>query len=113
MPAIWLPQWQHCWPSRTGRHGTWMPSSSAKGQAATPVCGIGIVSAKAFAYATGCALIAVETFATIARQAPVETDHLDVITDAQQDKIYVQRGVRQATTDSWVLLPNLKIQTFL
>jgi tRNA threonylcarbamoyladenosine biosynthesis protein TsaB len=51
---------------------------------------VGIMSAKAFAYATGCKLIDVETFAAIAMQAPLEATPLDVIGDAQQDKIYVQ-----------------------
>ena len=33
---------------------------------------VGIMSAKTLAYATGCALLAVDTFAVIARQAPPE-----------------------------------------
>src|SRR5947207_12258266 len=68
---------------------------------------VGIASAKVFAYATGCALIAVDTFAVIAAQAsggcqpPVGEKQgadaprspVDVLADAQQDKIYVQRFV--------------------
>jgi tRNA threonylcarbamoyladenosine biosynthesis protein TsaB len=57
---------------------------------------VGLMSAKAFAYATGCALIAVETFAAIARQAPPEAVSLDVLADAQQDRVYAQRYVRPA-----------------
>ena len=49
------------------------------------------MSAKAFAYATGCALIAVDTFAAIALQTPAEAAAVDVLADAQQDNIYVQR----------------------
>src|SRR5216683_2344963 len=51
---------------------------------------VGIMSAKAFAYATGCALIAVDTFAAIAAQAAPDVLLLDVIGDAQQDKAYLQ-----------------------
>jgi tRNA threonylcarbamoyladenosine biosynthesis protein TsaB len=56
---------------------------------------VGIMSAKALAYATGCALIGVDTFAAIALQAPDEANLLDVIADAQQDRVYVQRFARQ------------------
>jgi tRNA threonylcarbamoyladenosine biosynthesis protein TsaB len=52
---------------------------------------VGVMSAKTLAYATGCALLGVETFAAIALQAPDEARTLDVIADAQQDKVYVQR----------------------
>lgn len=55
---------------------------------------VGIMSAKTFAYATGCALIAVETFAAIALQSPDEGSPIDVLADAQQEKVYVQRFVR-------------------
>jgi tRNA threonylcarbamoyladenosine biosynthesis protein TsaB len=51
---------------------------------------VGIISAKTLAYATGCALIGVETFAAIAQQAPRECGRVDVLADAQQDKVYVQ-----------------------
>src|SRR5205085_2940336 len=49
---------------------------------------VGIMAAKAFAYATGCALLGADTFATIAGQAPAEALRLDVIADAQQDRVY-------------------------
>jgi tRNA threonylcarbamoyladenosine biosynthesis protein TsaB len=58
---------------------------------------VGVMSAKAFAYATGCALVAVETFAAIAGQAPPEAERLDVLGDAQQDRVYVQGFVRPAS----------------
>jgi tRNA threonylcarbamoyladenosine biosynthesis protein TsaB len=56
---------------------------------------VGIMSAKAFAYATGCALLAVDTFAAVALQSPAEARLLDVVADAQQDKLYVQRFARR------------------
>src|SRR5205823_5164828 len=52
---------------------------------------VGVMSAKTLAYATGCALVGVDTFAAIALQAPAEAAVVDVIGDAQQDKLYVQR----------------------
>jgi tRNA threonylcarbamoyladenosine biosynthesis protein TsaB len=52
---------------------------------------VGIMSAKAFAYAVGCPILAIDTFAAIAWQAPDLTNPLDVIADAQQQKVYVQR----------------------
>src|SRR5690348_934718 len=52
---------------------------------------VGIMSAKALAYVTGCVFLAIDTFAAIARQAPVEAEQLDVLADAQQQNIYVQR----------------------
>jgi tRNA threonylcarbamoyladenosine biosynthesis protein TsaB len=55
---------------------------------------VGIMSAKAMAYATGCALIGVETFAAVASQTPAAIASLDVIGDAQQEKVYVQRFER-------------------
>jgi tRNA threonylcarbamoyladenosine biosynthesis protein TsaB len=52
---------------------------------------VGVMSAKAFAYATGCSLIGIETFAALAVQAPAAALVLDVVADAQQDRVYVQR----------------------
>ncbi len=71
---------------------------------------IGLMSAKTFAYATGCALIAVETFATIVLQAPESVARVDVLADAQQDKIYVQPFVRDA--GGWRSLAELTIRPF-
>ncbi len=51
---------------------------------------VGIMSAKAFAFATGCAVLAIDTFAAIAEQAPPQVEALDVLADAQKDKVYVQ-----------------------
>ena len=71
---------------------------------------VGIMSAKTFAYATGCALLAIDTFAAIALQAPLEVQVLDVVEDAQQDKIYVQRFGR--TKDGMTPVSQLAIQAF-
>jgi tRNA threonylcarbamoyladenosine biosynthesis protein TsaB len=62
---------------------------------------VGVMSAKAFAYATGCALLAVDTFAAIALQAPEEAARLDVLADAQQDKVYVQPFARPGPDTPW------------
>lgn len=56
---------------------------------------VGIISAKALAYAIGCKLVGIESFAAIAGQAPVEARIVSVISDAQQKKLYVQRWRRE------------------
>jgi tRNA threonylcarbamoyladenosine biosynthesis protein TsaB len=55
---------------------------------------VGIMSAKALAFATGCAVLAIDTFAAIAHQAPADIARLDVVADAQQDRIYMQSFAR-------------------
>jgi tRNA threonylcarbamoyladenosine biosynthesis protein TsaB len=57
---------------------------------------VGLMSAKTFAYATGCTLLALETFAVLAAQAPAEALRLAVVADAQQDRVYVQEFARTA-----------------
>ncbi|QDU18850.1 tRNA (adenosine(37)-N6)-threonylcarbamoyltransferase complex dimerization subunit type 1 TsaB [Urbifossiella limnaea] len=52
---------------------------------------VGIMAAKALSYATGCALVAVPTFAAIANRAPAEAANLWVIADALQGQAYLQR----------------------
>ena len=52
---------------------------------------VGLMSAKTLAYATGCAFLAVETFQAIYQQVLAEHQDIDVIADAQQNKIYAQR----------------------
>jgi tRNA threonylcarbamoyladenosine biosynthesis protein TsaB len=71
---------------------------------------VGIMSAKTFAYATGCALIAVDTFAAIALQAPDGVARVDVLADAQQDKIYVQPFAR--SEEGWSPRAELTIRPF-
>jgi tRNA threonylcarbamoyladenosine biosynthesis protein TsaB len=56
---------------------------------------VGIMSAKAFAYATGCTVLGIDTFAAIAWQSAADASvvRLSVIADAQQEKVYAQRFV--------------------
>jgi tRNA threonylcarbamoyladenosine biosynthesis protein TsaB len=63
---------------------------------------VALMSARAFAYATGCALLAVDTFTALAEQAPATATVLDVLADAQQEKIYVQRFVRPSAEAGWL-----------
>src|SRR5438552_1750599 len=70
---------------------------------------VGIMSAKTFAYATGCVLLAVDTFAAIALQAPAQVGRLDVLADAQQDKVYVQAFARSAEASAWAARTELSI----
>jgi tRNA threonylcarbamoyladenosine biosynthesis protein TsaB len=71
---------------------------------------VGIMSAKTLAYAAGCALLAVDTFAALALQAPPSVSCLDVLADAQQDKVYVQSFVRLA--NGWQPSSELAIRRF-
>ncbi len=56
---------------------------------------VGVMSAKMAAYAAGCRLRAVETFAAIAEQAPPEAERLWVIGDALRGELHAQRYVRR------------------
>lgn len=71
---------------------------------------VGLMSAKALAYATGCQLRAVETFAAIAEQAPAEAAALWVIADALQNQIYAQCFERMEHT--WRPVGALRIVAF-
>jgi tRNA threonylcarbamoyladenosine biosynthesis protein TsaB len=71
---------------------------------------VGIMSAKTFAYATGCVLLGIDTFAVIAHQAPPEANQLDVLADAQQGKVYHQSFQRKA--DGWHANSTLSIVAF-
>jgi tRNA threonylcarbamoyladenosine biosynthesis protein TsaB len=51
---------------------------------------VGVMSAKTFAYATGCFLVGVETFAAVALQSPPDATRVDILADAQKTNIYVQ-----------------------
>ncbi|HEY8503823.1 MAG TPA: tRNA (adenosine(37)-N6)-threonylcarbamoyltransferase complex dimerization subunit type 1 TsaB, partial [Gemmataceae bacterium] len=62
---------------------------------------VGVMSAKALAYATGCRLVAVETFRAIARQAPPGATAVDVLADAQQGRVYAQPFRRPAPLAPW------------
>jgi tRNA threonylcarbamoyladenosine biosynthesis protein TsaB len=71
---------------------------------------VGVMSAKTLAYAVGCALIGVETFAVVAAQSPKEINRLDVLADAQQEKVYAQSFTRDG--DDWRPLDSLRIRPF-
>jgi tRNA threonylcarbamoyladenosine biosynthesis protein TsaB len=72
---------------------------------------VGIMAAKAFAYAIGCSLIAVDTLTAIARQADAAVTSLDVVADAQQDKVYVQRFARPGAQGELSPVAPLAIKT--
>src|SRR5205085_5507765 len=69
---------------------------------------VGLITAKALAYATGCELRAVDTFAVTAHQAPAVAPSVWVIADALQGQIYRQRFVRNA--DGWSAADELRIE---
>jgi tRNA threonylcarbamoyladenosine biosynthesis protein TsaB len=66
---------------------------------------VGVMSGKAFAYAAGCALLAIDTFPVIAAQAPAGADPIDIIADAQQQKVYLQRFARGEPASPLVIRP--------
>jgi tRNA threonylcarbamoyladenosine biosynthesis protein TsaB len=68
------------------------------------------MAAKTFAYATGCRLLAIDTFLALAWQAPPDADMVEVIADAQQRRIYVQCFIRAAPTGIWQPASSLVIQ---
>ncbi len=49
---------------------------------------IGVVCAKTLAYATGCKIAAVDTFAAVAENSPDDVEHLYVVADAQRQDLY-------------------------
>jgi tRNA threonylcarbamoyladenosine biosynthesis protein TsaB len=73
---------------------------------------VGIMSAKTLAYALGCKIIAVDTFACLAWQAPVKASPLDVIADAQQNRIYVQSFQWFSGKGCWLPTSPLAIKSF-
>ena len=64
---------------------------------------VGIMAAKTLAFASGCVVLGIPTFAVIARQAPPDATDLDVLADAQQQNLYVQRWSRGRT--GWTSQP--------
>jgi tRNA threonylcarbamoyladenosine biosynthesis protein TsaB len=71
---------------------------------------VGIISAKALAFATGCRLVAVDTFAAVAVQAPAAAHELWVIADALQGQVYRQPFTRAEA--GWVAADELRIERF-
>lgn len=70
---------------------------------------VGVMSAKALAYATGCRLVPVPAFAAIIRQAPAEARHVWVVADALQGQMYLQRFTRGAEREAWTAADELRI----
>lgn len=68
---------------------------------------VGLSTVKALAYALGCELRAIDTFAAIAEQAPAECESVWVVADALQEQVYVQRFDRTAA--GWVAFAELRI----
>lgn len=71
---------------------------------------VGVMSAKALAYATGCNLIAVPTFAAIVNRFPDEANDAWVIADALQGQVYRQRFRRES--GRWTARDELRIEAF-
>jgi tRNA threonylcarbamoyladenosine biosynthesis protein TsaB len=95
----------------------WLPTDLAavfvgRGPGSYTGLRVGLMSAKALAYATGCALLAVDTFAVIAAQSPDDVLAVDVLADAQQDKVYVQRYARAAPGEPFCPATELAIRPF-
>jgi tRNA threonylcarbamoyladenosine biosynthesis protein TsaB len=59
---------------------------------------VGLASAKALAYATGCRFFGVETFAAIALRTPADAGRVSVIADALQGRLF-RRDFRRSGTD--------------
>ena len=70
---------------------------------------VGVMSAKALAYATGCRLVAVPTFHAVAEQTPAEAATADVISDALQGLVYAQR-FRRLDSERWEPADELRVE---
>ncbi len=73
---------------------------------------VGVMSAKTLAYALGCKLLAIDTFAAIAHQAPASASVVEVIADAQQEKVYAQRFACSTAPGLWKPADALRIVPF-
>lgn len=62
---------------------------------------VGVVCAKAWAYAAGCQVVGVDTLEAIAGNAPPDIEEVDVIADAQRGDVYHGRYSR-TVNGSWV-----------
>jgi tRNA threonylcarbamoyladenosine biosynthesis protein TsaB len=70
---------------------------------------VGVMSAKALAFAVGIPIAGVPTFHALARQAIVDALRLDVIADARQHNLYVQRFSRSRLSDPFAPAQPLNI----
>lgn len=71
---------------------------------------VGVVCAKTFAYATGCAVIGVDTFEAIAAGSPSDVDRVVVLADAQRGDLYVGHYARSGQTDRWRRVGEIAVQ---
>jgi len=55
---------------------------------------VGVVCAKTFAYATGCRVVAVDTLAAVAVQAPPDVSPVWIVSDAQRGDVFAARYTR-------------------
>lgn len=99
------------------RHQGWMPGELravivSQGPGSYTGLRVGIMAAKTLAYAVKIPLIAIPTFRAIALQSPRDMEQIEVIADAQQDKIYVER-FRGGTAESLVALRIVPISEWL
>ncbi len=60
---------------------------------------VGLISARVLAYATGCVLLGLPTFPVLAAQAPAEAVRVEVLADAQKDRVYHQAFERVSAED--------------
>lgn len=70
---------------------------------------VGVMSAKAIAFATGCAVVGVPTFDVIARQMDGGWEEVEVVADGQQQKLYVQRFARPDGGGVFVAVDELRV----
>ena len=69
---------------------------------------VGMVCAKTFCYATGCRMIAVDTFEAIANQLPEHSDRVWVVEDAQRADLFVGE-YRRTPNGVWKLQSPIQI----
>lgn len=72
---------------------------------------VGVMSAKTLAFAVGCPLVTIDAFAALALQAPEGAEVVDVVADAQQEKLYAQR-FRRTDPGDWRSASDLSIVPF-
>lgn len=80
------------------RHGHSLADCTAVGVSVGPGSftglRVGVVCARTLAYATGCRLAGVDTFAAVAEGSPADVDRVLVVADAQRSQLFVGEYVR-------------------
>lgn len=71
---------------------------------------VGVTCAKTFAYATSCALVAVDTFHAIAAQSPAAVERVTVIAEAQRKELFLAQYAR-TTNGGWTTQDGIRILT--